>query len=180
FSGLKVAYPMPDKSADSKLMAIKLFKGNRESSRFYSDRSGEIERALRFLHIPSDTSQPGVPQNNAVAERLVQDVLEGTCTSLLRAGLPPCFWDFACQHYFLMENIIARRKSDPSDGRPISPWELTHGEPFYGQLIACGATVYFKPSDTKSDSLSNMEPTSITGICVGYELMSGYKGVKFI
>ncbi|MFM7979574.1 MAG: hypothetical protein ACKPKO_09685 [Candidatus Fonsibacter sp.] len=88
FSGLKAAYPMPDKSADSTLMAIKLFKGDREISRFYSDRSGEIERVLRLLHIPSDTSQPGVPQNNAVAERLVQDVLEGTRTSLLRAGLP--------------------------------------------------------------------------------------------
>ncbi|MFM7989790.1 MAG: hypothetical protein ACKPKO_61800, partial [Candidatus Fonsibacter sp.] len=43
FSGLKAAYPMPDTSADSTMMAIKLFKGNREISRFYSDRSGEIE-----------------------------------------------------------------------------------------------------------------------------------------
>ncbi|MFM7981923.1 MAG: hypothetical protein ACKPKO_21645, partial [Candidatus Fonsibacter sp.] len=103
FSGLKVAYLVPDKSADSTLMAIKPFKGNREISRYYTDRSGEIERALRLHHIPSDTSQPGVPQNNAVAERLVQYVLEGTRTSLLRAGLPPCFWDFARQHYCLME-----------------------------------------------------------------------------
>ncbi|MFM7978636.1 MAG: hypothetical protein ACKPKO_04910, partial [Candidatus Fonsibacter sp.] len=62
--------------------------------RFYSDRSGEIARALRLLHIPSDTSQLGVPQHNAVAERLVQDVLEGTRTAILRVGLPPCFWDF--------------------------------------------------------------------------------------
>ena len=62
FSGLKAAYPMPDKSADSTMMAIKLFKGDREISRFYSDRSGEIERALRLLNIPSDTSQLGVSQ----------------------------------------------------------------------------------------------------------------------
>ncbi|MFM7984533.1 MAG: hypothetical protein ACKPKO_34925, partial [Candidatus Fonsibacter sp.] len=77
FSGLQ--------AVDSTLMAIKLFKGEREISRFYSDRSGEIERALRLLHIPSDTSQPGVPQNNVVAERLLQDTLEWTRTSLLRA-----------------------------------------------------------------------------------------------
>ncbi|MFM7982090.1 MAG: hypothetical protein ACKPKO_22505, partial [Candidatus Fonsibacter sp.] len=83
YSGLKAAYPMPDKTADSTMMAIQHFKGNREISRFYSDRSGEIERALRVLHITSDTSQPGVPQNNAVAERLVQEVLEGTRTTLL-------------------------------------------------------------------------------------------------
>ncbi|MFM7983421.1 MAG: hypothetical protein ACKPKO_29265, partial [Candidatus Fonsibacter sp.] len=69
YSGLKVAYPMPDKSADSTMMAIQQFKGNREISRFYSDRSCEIERALRVLHITSGTSQPGVPQNSAVAER---------------------------------------------------------------------------------------------------------------
>ncbi|MFM7987884.1 MAG: hypothetical protein ACKPKO_52085, partial [Candidatus Fonsibacter sp.] len=93
YSGLKVAYPMPDKSADSTRMAIQHFKGNREIYRFYSDCSGEIERALRDLHIVSDTSQPGVPQNNAVAERLVQDVLEGTRIALLRAGLPPCYWE---------------------------------------------------------------------------------------
>ncbi|MFM7989311.1 MAG: hypothetical protein ACKPKO_59355, partial [Candidatus Fonsibacter sp.] len=47
----------------------------------------------------------------------------------------------------LMENIIARRKSDPSGDRAVSPWELTHGEPFYRKLIPFGAQVYFKPSD---------------------------------
>ncbi|MFM7978774.1 MAG: hypothetical protein ACKPKO_05610, partial [Candidatus Fonsibacter sp.] len=96
YSGLKAAYPMPDKTAASTMMAIQHFRGNRDISRFYSDRSGEIERALRVLHITSDTSQPDVPQDNAVAERLVQDVLEGTRTTLLRAGVPPCLWEFAC------------------------------------------------------------------------------------
>ncbi|MFM7982024.1 MAG: hypothetical protein ACKPKO_22165, partial [Candidatus Fonsibacter sp.] len=163
-----------DKTADSTKMAIQHFKGNREISRFYSDRSGEIERALRDLHITSDTSQPGVPQNNAVAERLVQDVLEGTRTALLRAGLPPCYWEFACQHYCLMENVITRRKSGAPDGDSSSPWELTHGEPFYGKLIRFGAKVVFKPSDTKSDSTAKMEPTSLTGVFAGYELASGY------
>ena len=87
---------MSEKSAESTMMAIKQFKGNRAISPFYSDRSGEIERALRLLHIVSDTSQPGVPQNNVVAERLVPDVLEGTRPALLRSGLPPLFWVFAC------------------------------------------------------------------------------------
>ncbi|MFM7989283.1 MAG: hypothetical protein ACKPKO_59215 [Candidatus Fonsibacter sp.] len=108
YSGLKAAYPMCDKSADSTMMAIQHLKGNREISRFYSDRSGEIERALRVLHITSDTSQPGVPQNNAVAERLVQDVLEGTRTALLRAGLPLCFLGICVPALLLMDNVIAR------------------------------------------------------------------------
>ncbi|MFM7990503.1 MAG: hypothetical protein ACKPKO_65410, partial [Candidatus Fonsibacter sp.] len=32
---LKAAYPMPGRSADSTMMAIKLFKGNKEISRFF-------------------------------------------------------------------------------------------------------------------------------------------------
>ena len=60
-SGLKVAYPVPDKTADSIVEAIKHFKGERNIEMFYSDRSGEIERALRDLHMNSDASQLGVP-----------------------------------------------------------------------------------------------------------------------
>ena len=88
FSGFKAAYPMADKSAESTMEALRHFKGDREIERFYSDRPGEIERALRDLEIVLAQSQPGVPQNNAVAERLVQDVLDGARTALVRALLP--------------------------------------------------------------------------------------------
>ena len=89
FSGFKPAYPMPDKTADSTADAIKHIKGDRVIERLYSDRSGEIDKALRNLHIVAEYSQPGVPQHNAVAEQLVSDVLEGTRTVLVRAALPP-------------------------------------------------------------------------------------------
>ena len=54
-----------------------------------------------------------------------------------------------------------------------SPWEKMHGEPFYGKLTPLHAKVFIKPSDTKGDSTSNMEPTSITGVFAGYELSYG-------
>ena len=55
-----------------------------------------------------------------------------------------------------------------------SPWEKVHGEPFNGKLIPLGAQVFIKPSETKGDSTSKMEPTSITGaFFAGYELPSG-------
>ena len=148
---------MPDRRADSTADAIRHFMGDRRIDIFYSDRSGEIERALRDLHIVSDTSQPRVPQNNAVAERLVQDILEGTRTALLRAGLPPCFWEYACQHYCLMENVLPGRESAAAGVDKKSPWEKMHGEPFYGKLIPIGAKVFIKPSETKGDSTSKME-----------------------
>ena len=55
FSCFKAAYPMPDRRADSTVAAIRHFMGDRKIERFYSDRSGEIERALRDLHFVSDT-----------------------------------------------------------------------------------------------------------------------------
>ena len=124
---------MPDKSADSIMDAIKHFKGERNLERFYSDRSGEIDRALRDRHIVPDNSQHGAPQNNVVAERLVQDVLEGTRTALLRAGLPPCFWEHACRHYCAMGNARSVRKLASADGDRSSPWEKTHEESLSGE-----------------------------------------------
>ena len=59
---------MADTSADSTMEAIRLLKGDRKIERFYSDRFGEIERALRELDIVPEQSQPGVPHNNAVAD----------------------------------------------------------------------------------------------------------------
>ena len=89
FSGFEAAYPMADKGVASTMEAIRHFKSDRKIERFYSDRSGEIERALRDLEMFPKQSQPVVPHNNAVAERLVQDVLDGTRTALVHAGLPP-------------------------------------------------------------------------------------------
>ena len=72
-----------------------------------------------------------------------------------------------------MENVLPSRESVVADGERTSPWEKTHGEPLSGKLIPLGAKVIIKPSETKGDSTSKMEPTSITGVFVGYELASG-------
>ena len=175
FSGFKAAYPMGDKSAESTMEAIRHFMGGRKIERLYSDRSGEIERALRELKIVPEQSQPGVPQNNAVAERLVQDVLDGTRTALVRVGLPLCFWEFARRHYCMAENFLPRRKSAEADGDRQSAWDNTHNSIFHGQLIPIGAKVILKPAETKQDGTSKMEPTSLTGIFAGYEMAPGCK-----
>ena len=75
-----------------------------------------------------------------------------------------------------MENVLPSREPAAAGVERTSPWEnKAHGEPlfFYGKLIPLGAKVIIKPSETKSDSTSNMEPTSITGVFAGYELSSG-------
>ena len=95
FSGLKQLYPVKDKTADATEMSIRHLIGDRRALRLYSDRSGEIGKALKALKIMPYNSQPGVPQNNAVVERLNQDYLEGVRIVLGHAGLPACFWPFA-------------------------------------------------------------------------------------
>ena len=41
FSGLRAAYPSPDKSADSTTIAIRAFAGDRKIHKLYADRSGK-------------------------------------------------------------------------------------------------------------------------------------------
>ncbi|MFM7990532.1 MAG: hypothetical protein ACKPKO_65555, partial [Candidatus Fonsibacter sp.] len=57
FSGLRVAYPLLDKSAGSTTMAIRMFAGKRMVHKLYSDRSGEIHKALKNLAIMPHGSQ---------------------------------------------------------------------------------------------------------------------------
>ena len=67
------------------------------------------------------------------------------------------------------------RKSVAADGDRSSPWDKTHEESLLGQFIPSGSKVIFKPSETKQDSPSKMEPTAITGVFAGFELALGCK-----
>ena len=97
-SNCKCVCPMLAKTVASTAEAIRHFKGDSTIHRLYSDGSGEIDSALRELHITLDKSQPGVPQNNAVVERSVQDVQQGARTSMVCVALPPRFvWEFCHQ-----------------------------------------------------------------------------------
>ena len=83
---------------------MKHFIGLRQAKVMYSDNSGEIKKASKDLQILPQTSQPGMPANNAVAERTNQDILGGVRTNLEQAGLPACFWPYAAEHYCVMDN----------------------------------------------------------------------------
>ena len=72
-----------------------------------------------------------------------------------------------------MENVLPGREPAMVGVEKKSPWGNVHGEPFYGKFTPIGAKVFVKPSETKGDSTSKMEPTSITGVFAGYELYSG-------
>ena len=134
WSDLKHCYPMPNKSYEEAYDAIQHFSNGRPVKLWYSDGSGELEKAVRHLAIPYDRSAAGVSQNNAIAERNNRDILEGTRVALVRAGTPCGFWPFASQVYCLHENFHPRE-----DG--YSPYFLTHNAEFTGMRIPFGASV---------------------------------------
>ena len=76
-SGLRHMYPVADKSAAEQVRCISHFQGRRQIKVLYSDNSGELGASCRALEILPCNSVPGIPQSNSIAERLVQDCLEG-------------------------------------------------------------------------------------------------------
>ena len=83
-------------------------------------------------------SMPGVPQNNAVAERMNREIIDGVRTILVRAGLPACFWTTACWHYCLARTVWPNEDGDSS-------WSLTHEKAWEWPLIPFGAAVIRVP-----------------------------------
>ena len=166
WSGLTQFSPTDDKRASTTSMALRKFAGNRRIQRIYSDNAPEFGVAARDIGALHDTSTPGVHENNCIVERLNQEIIRGTRTVLVQAGLPQSFWRHASEHFTLMRNVIARRDN--------SAWYNTHGSSFHGKLIPFGAKVIFRPSPIRLDGPPKMSPQTAVGIFAGYTIQSGY------
>ena len=133
YSGLRAAYPTPDKSVDTTTMAIRTFAGDRTIHKLYADRSGEISRPVQTIGIMPQGGQPGVPQTNTVAERANGGVLAGTRALLLAAVLPYYFMEYAMRCYCLFDHLCR------ADGEGVSPWSRSRGRDFKGKLVPFGS-----------------------------------------
>ena len=142
-----------------------------------------------------ELSQPGMPQTNGIAERAVQEVLAGTRTLLVQAGLPGYFWGYASQCYCLLHNTRAfphvhvgltdRHGPLADDGAMHSAgfpavggeqlenaWSRRHHKEFHGQRIPFGCGVFFKPAVTKYH-LDKANARACYGVFLGYRLAPG-------
>ena len=155
YSGLRAAFPAPDKSADSTTMTIRTFAGTRPIHKLYADRSGEISRALKNLSIMPQCSQLGLPQTNAVAERANGDILAGTRSLLLAAGLPHYFLEYAMKCFCILDNI------GRVDGEGESPWSRTHGRAFKGKFVPFGSKVFSRQRRTGSRNRNSRTQPSL-------------------
>ena len=95
--------------------------------RMHTDRAPEFVSAIRSYlggGIRHDTSIPGCPQTNSIAESRVKRVIRGVRSLLLGAGLPHCWWPVAARCYAFLHNVVKGHKEDKTK------WEKMHGEPF--------------------------------------------------
>ena len=159
-------YPSPAKDTEETVSSLQRFIGDDHVKRIYSDNADELINAARFLGIPHEASQQGMPQTNGIIEREVQDMVSGTRTVLVAAGMPGYFWSYAAPCYMHLDNCLPH-----SDGRP-SAWFQRFGEEFPGQLIPFGAAVVFKPSPTKG-RVDKPLPTGQHGVFLGYRCAPG-------
>ena len=92
YTGVIMAYPTARRDTDSVVRAIKHFCGRRKIKQVYSDDGPELINACVELKLNHDLSLPGRPQNNSLAERTNQFIIDQTSACLVHAGLPTCYW----------------------------------------------------------------------------------------
>jgi hypothetical protein len=85
-----------------------------------------------------DTSTPGMPRTNAIAESKVKLIVNGSRCLLLQAGLPSKFWPFAVQAFCNGVNL--------SEAGGVSAYFKRHGVEFHGKLIQFGCLVDYYPT----------------------------------
>ena len=160
-------YPLGSKSADDAMEALQHFSGPTVAvKQFYSDNAAELIRAAKDLGWPHDTSTPGRPATNGVAERAVKRVVEGTRTLLLHAGLEPKWWPLVARHFCHAFNI------EVVDGD--SAWQRWHGNrPFPGKQIPFGCLIDFQPIPSKASQEPKFAPKAVPGIFLGYHMLAG-------
>ena len=142
-------------------MALRSFVGDSKMKRLYSDNADELIGAARNLGAPREASQQGMPQTNGIIEREVQDMLTGTRTLLVAAGLPGHVWSYAAPCYMRLDNCVPRAKTGQS------AWSVRYGEEVRGQRIPFGAAVILTPSPTNVVPHKPL-PAASFGIFLGY------------
>ena len=121
-------YPSARSHAKECVLAFRHFVApGEEVGVFYSDAAPSIKLACREVGWRQNTSVAYFSKSNAVAERNLRSVLEGTRVNLEQAGLHHSYWSYASRHWCMAHNI--------QDHPEIkSPWELRFNIPFGARI----------------------------------------------
>ena len=107
--GTCASYLVASKSALEVQDALQHFLGVTRPKVIYSDNADDIIREVKDLGFRGrhEFCQPGMPQTNGVAERAVQDVLDGARALMVHARLPGYFWSYVAPSYCLLRSTRA-------------------------------------------------------------------------
>ena len=166
-------HPQPTNSELESTMALQHFAGTRGMGpkqslikHFYSDGAKELTNAAHMMGWNTDSSRPYRSQNNAVVERMVRHVEEGTRTILSHAGLGPEWWPLAVKHFC---HCLCVTPDD--DGK--TAWKHRHTKEFDGKMIPFGAFVHFLPPPHLVKKIPKFGTRGVPGIFVGWYVHSG-------
>ena len=158
------AIPTESCHTEKAVNALRRLIGRRKVNMAYSDDALEFNAAMAERKIPIDHSLPGKPNNNSLAERTNQEVINTASTSPLHAGLPAQCWTYALN--CVMHNL---RHGD-------SAWKRMTGEDFKGKAIPSGAKVFFKPTATREKTYGHkFDPKGIPSIFAEYVVTVGQR-----
>ena len=92
------AYPSALKSTEECVEALQHFTASKDKVKvFYSDRAEELRKAAKIMNWRHEKSKAHIHESNAIAERQVRSVTEGTRTNLLQAGVSHVYWPYALE-----------------------------------------------------------------------------------
>ena len=169
---LAIAIPVKDGTPKSAKDGFVHFKGKDKFDYVYTDKSPTLIKAVKEIRtraIPHETSVPGVPATNGIAEAMVKRTIRGIRANLAQAWLPRAYWRRAAEHHWMALNI----QDQESDGK--SPWERRHRHVFDGIQLPFGSLVHYIPSPISKDPSGKLESNAKEGVFLGYVLQPSHK-----
>ena len=162
-------YPVATRTHEETVAAMKHWqKPDEVIESFRADNAQELLSAARDRGWRNPTSTPGDARSNALAERMVRRVKQGTKINLSQSGLYKSWWPYAGRHY-----TFARR-SNMVDGD--STYNKRHAQGhckakriMFGQLVDYLPT----PSPKETKRSKDFVNRTRTGLFVGYHIQPG-------
>ena len=105
-TGFRYAQPVVSMDSLHTIDSLNHYIGDDVVIKMYCDNWSSYKGTCKYLGVQCEQSLPGIHKHNARIERLNQDLLDGTRSLLLAAGMPSCWWTWAMPYFAIIHNLI--------------------------------------------------------------------------